>query len=745
VHVESAVAALLHRGRRIAIGSEGVSIGRAEDNDVVVSSERVSRRHARIEEHDRAFWIVDLGSRHGTALNGVRLEAEPRRLASGDAIEVGDERLRFLAGEETRMASREAAVAETRTVRLAGARLTIGRDPANDLVLQDPNVSRFHAELLRHDGHVEMVDLGSRNGTRVGGEPVERADLEDGDTVGIGPYRLVFDGEGLVARSEVGSLRLQASRVAVRAGDKQILAPASIALEPGELVAIIGESGAGKTTLLKLLAGVSAPSSGAVTVNGEPLANRLTDIGYVPQEDIVHRLLYVREALDFAARLRLPEDATRAEIDAAIERVLDELALDAHAGTRVDSLSGGQRRRTGVACELLGRPGLLLLDEPTTGMDPGLEGKMMALFRELADGSRGVALVTHATKNLALCDRVVVMARGGHLVFDGPPAQALDFFDAEDYDGIYTALDDFPRKGGPDRFEAPAEKTAAVAGAPAAVRPRAGLLGQARVLTARYARLLARDRRNLALLLGQAPILALAGIGLFHSGVFDVPGGSPAEATQLLFLMVIVVIWLGSLDAAREIVKESAVLERESAVGVRLDAYLLSKLVVLCALVTAQVVLYAGLLFAFRPLDADLGAWISVFALFTVTGFAAVGMGLLISALAASEDQSISIVPLAVIPQLLFAGTIVTVERMAEPAQTLSQAVFSQWSLAAVGDAIDMNARIAADPAFAAASGYGPDFFDVGLALGLAIQTGFLAAFVAVLTVLLRRRLRRHG
>jgi ABC-type multidrug transport system ATPase subunit len=744
VQVESATGALLHRGQRLAIGPEGLTIGRAEDNDLVVASERVSRHHARVEERDGGFWILDLGSRHGTAVNGTRLGAEPHRLAGGDAIEIGDERLRFLAGEETRMASREVAVAETIAVRLTGPRLAIGRDPANDLVLPDPNVSRFHAELVRHDGRTEIADLGSRNGTRVGNELVERAELEDGAALGIGPYRLVFDGQGLVARSEVGALRLEASRVAVRAGDKQILAPASTSLEPGELIAIIGESGAGKTTLLKLLAGVNSPSAGTVRINGEPLANRLTDIGYVPQEDIVHRLLDVREALDFAARLRLPEDATAEEIGAAIDRVLAELALGPHAGTRVGSLSGGQRRRTGVACELLGRPGLLFLDEPTTGMDPGLESKMMALFRELADGSRGVALVTHATKNLALCDRVVVMARGGHLVFDGPPDDALGFFGVDDYDGIYTALDESP-----DHAPAPAPAPEAAAGEPEAAaeapaaRPRGSLLRQARVLTSRYARLVARDRRNLLLLVGQAPILALAGIGLFHSGLFDLPGGSPAEATQLLFLMVLVVIWLGAIDGAREIVKERAVFDRESAVGVRLLAYLMSKLAVLCGLVAVQVVLYAGLLFAFRPLDADVGAWASVFALFMATGFAAVGMGLLISAAAATEDQAMSLVPLAVIPQLLFAGTIVTVERMAEPAQTLSGAIFSQWSLAAVGAAVDMNARIAADRVFAAASGYGPDFFDVSLGLGLAIQAGFMAAFVAALAVLLRRRMRR--
>jgi ABC-type multidrug transport system ATPase subunit len=738
--VEAPSAELLHRGRRIAVGPHGLEVGRAEDSGLVVAGQRVSRRHARIEERDGAWWIVDLGSRHGTTVNGEPVGAEPYRLTSGDAVGVGGELLRFLAGEETRMASRMGTASEVHPVRLTGSQLTIGRDPANDLVLPDPNVSRFHAELVRRNGRVEVADLGSRNGTRVGGELVERAELRDGGTLGIGPYRLVFDGQGVVARSEAGALQLRAREVAVRAGEKQILAPASTTLGPGELVAIIGESGAGKTTLLKVLAGVARPSSGDVTVNGEPLATRLTDLGYVPQDDIVHRLLDVREALEFAARLRLPEDAAPEETGAAIDRVLAELALEAHAGTRVASLSGGQRRRTGVACELLGRPGLLFLDEPTTGMDPGLESKMMELFRALADASRGVALVTHATKNLALCDRVVVMARGGHLVFDGPPAGALEFFGVDDYDGIYTALDERPdeRPAG-----AQGERSAAADDRPRGPRPRGSLLRQTRVLTARYARLMARDRRNLLLLVGQAPVLALAGIGLFHSGLFELPGGSPAEATQLLFLMVLVVIWLGSIDGAREIVKERAVFDRESAVGVRLSAYVASKLAVLCGLVTVQVLLYAGLLLAFRPLDADLGAWASVSALFTATGFAAVGMGLLISAAAGSEDQSMSLVPLAVIPQLLFAGTIVAVERMAEPAQTLSNAIFSQWSLAAVGQTIDMNTRIATDQAFAAASGYGTGFFDVGLALGLAIQAGFMAAFVAGLAVLLRRRMRR--
>jgi ABC-type multidrug transport system ATPase subunit/ABC-type multidrug transport system permease subunit len=736
-------ASLLYSGRRVLLTGAELTIGRGEDSDLMIGHERVSRHHARISRDENSEYSVeDLGSRHGTLVNGEPLGTEPRRLENGDAIEIGDERLRFLSGQETRMSSREQAVTAVQTVRFEGERVTIGRDEQNDVVLADPNVSRFHAEVVAADGATELRDLGSRNGTRLNGELVSRAALRADAEIGVGPYRLIFDGEVLTARSERGALRLDAVGVTVTAGEKRILHESSISLEPGELVAIIGESGAGKSTLLKALAGVTRPSAGAVTLNGEPITTRLTDVGYVPQDEIVHTLLSVREALDYAGRLRLPRDASDEDLRAAIDEVLAELALDEHSETRIGSLSGGQRKRTGVATELLGKPGVLFLDEPTTGMDPGLESKMMELFRELADNSRSLALVTHATRNLALCDRVVVMARGGYTVFDGSPAEALDFFDVENYDAIYGALEEQPAEHWSARRKGDGAERPAGPGRPAdhAQSSDRGLLSQSAVLTGRYLKLLVRDRRNLALLVGQAPILALAGIGLFHSGIFDLPGGDPATAIQLLFLAVIVVIWLGAIDAAREIVKERAVFERESAVGMRLGAYMVSKVTVLFGLVAVQTILYAGLLFAFRPLDESVGTWLAVFALLLVTGFASVAMGLLVSAAVTSEDQAMSIIPLAVIPQLLFAGTIVPVARMAEPAHTLANAIFARWSLASVGHAIDMNARIAADPTFRGVSQYGKDFFDVAVRTGLLIEAGFMVAFLAGVALLLRRR-----
>jgi ABC-type multidrug transport system ATPase subunit len=329
------------------------------------------------------------------------------------------------------------------------------------VVLDDPNVSRFHAEVATGDDGIELVDLASRNGTRVNGQLVQRAVIDTGSEIGIGPFRLIFDGTSFLARDDRGALRLDALDVVVRVKGKQILARTSLTIEPGQFVALIGESGSGKTTLVRALAGVRAPSEGLVTVSGEPVTSRLTDIGYVPQDDIVHGRLTVSEALRYAARLRLPHDSTSAEIDEAVERVLKELALEEHADTRIESLSGGQRKRAGVGSELLSRPSLLFLDEPTTGLDPGLESRLMELLRALADNSRAVGVVTHATKNLDLCDKLVVMGRGGELSFYGRPEDAIEFFGVKGYDDIYTALDERPAREWRQRFEQTSKAAAA--------------------------------------------------------------------------------------------------------------------------------------------------------------------------------------------------------------------------------------------------------------------------------------------
>ena len=640
-------------------------------------------------------------------------------------------------------------------VKLAGDRLTIGSSNSNDVVLDDVNVSRFHAVIEPNGDVLELRDLDSRCGTRVDGRPVKRTSLRSGAEIGIGPYRLSFDGAGFEQRNERGALTLEARGLTVQAGGNTILNDVSLAIAPGELVAVIGESGSGKSTLVKALAGVSRPDRGTATLNGEPVTARQTDTGYVPQDDIVHGLLTVREALRYAAQLRLPPDAEDRSVERTIERVLAEVGLDDRADIRIDRLSGGQRKRASVASELVNRPSLLFLDEPTTGLDPRLEAQLMDLFRRLAEpGARAVVLVTHATVSLDLCDKLVVMGRGGELAFFGPPAEAKQFFGTSSYEGIYHALDDRPATDWRRDFDAGRTELAPVEGDERAPEPgpagspraKQSSFGQVAVLLSRYAKLFARDRRNLAILFGQVPIIAIATALLFKSGVFDQPSfadpkavGRPRDGIQLLFILVTTAIWFGALDGSREIVKERAVSGREAAIGVGWGAYLTSKALLLAGVAAAQTMLLALIVFTIRPLEQDLGEYGMVVGLLVLTSIAAVGMGLAISAVVRSEDQATSFIPLALIPQLLFAGAIVPVERMGDVIAAASNVVFARWALAGVGSVADMNDRISADPVLARANEYGASFFDLAAGRAAGILVFFAVCFLGLTWVVLRR------
>jgi ABC-type multidrug transport system ATPase subunit/pSer/pThr/pTyr-binding forkhead associated (FHA) protein/ABC-type multidrug transport system permease subunit len=744
----SQTATLVHDGRRIALPDTGLTIGRVPGNGLVLEDGAISRYHAEIRRAQGGWAVADLGSKNGTRVNGERLHDGERILRTGDAVAVGGHTLRFLAGTETAFVAPGGdgtAELPPRVVGLRSDTMRIGRDADNDLVLDDPNVSRQHAEVRRAgDGRHVLRDLSSRNGTRLNGRPVRTAPLAPGDVIGIGPYRLVFDGGTLLARDDRGAMRLDADHLVVRVGERRILADVSVSISPGELVGVIGESGAGKSTLLRALAGVSEPTAGEVTINGEPVAARRTDIGYVPQDEIVHERLTVREALTYAARLRLPHGSAAAEVRQVVAQAMEDLELTERADVRIGALSGGQRRRVGVATELLTRPGLLFLDEPTTGLDPGLEARLMGLLRRLADDTRAVVVTTHATRSLRLCDRLIVMGRGGLLCFDGSPDDALGFFGADAIEDIYALLQDERPEHWQARFAAAAagdgDETEERRPAPASRTPRPQLaerVADARVLTQRYVRLLRRDPRNLLILLGQAPVLGLAIAGLFGADTFA-PAGSPGDAAQLLFFLIVTVTWMGSIAAAREIIRERAVIGSERAVGVGLWPYLVSKVVVLAGLAGAQVGLLLVVALFLRPLHAATDVYVQLIAIAWVTAIAAVAMGLALSASVRSEEQATSLIPLALIPSLLFGGAIVPVATMTAPLKVVSDLVFAQWAYAGAGQVIGMNERIATRGGRARV--FGPDFFDLPFGATLLILLAFVAVFLGLTMLLLRRR-----
>ncbi|MEA2479633.1 MAG: transport system ATP-binding/permease protein, partial [Thermoleophilaceae bacterium] len=222
------------------------------------------------------------------------------------------------------------------------------------------------------------------------------------------------------------------------------------------------------------------------------------------------------------------------------------------------------------------------------------------------------------------------------------------------------------------------------------------------------------------------------------------PGEDPGSASQLLFLLVTLAIWIGSIDSAREIIKERAVFSRERAVGVRISAYLMSKVTVLFTLAAVQTVLLTVIVFALRPLHESGGRALAILGLLILTSWVAVAMGLLLSAWVNTENQATSFIPLALIPQLLFAGQIKGITELPTVMKGLAALIFARWAFPGVGHLASFNDRISEtrDPAVAAAQmkHYGHKFFDLSAGVSAAILLLFLTIFLSGAAAGLRRR-----
>ena len=708
-------------------------IGRAEAADVCLADESVSWEHAEIVRHAGALHVRDLGSRNGTYVDDAPVTASGVRLRHGARIIVGDQELFYVSRTRAEVTAERPSY--PRRYQVADS-VSIGRGVENDIVLEDPSISRRHASI--EAGRRAVVrDLGSRNGVRVNGHATRGAqEFEAGDEIGIGPYRLEFDGRGLLVIDERAGLQLRAVGTEVRIGDKTILHSTSLTINQGEFVALIGPSGSGKTTLLRTLAGVLEPSSGHVLLADTPVRLRQSDLGYVPQSDVLHDRLTIEESLRFAARLRLPEDTSREELRQGIDEVVDELALTGHRATSIAAASGGQRKRVACGVELIGQPTMLLLDEPTSGLDPPLERQLMQTMRDLADAGRGVVVSTHATSSLALCDVVALMAPGGHLRYVGSPQSALEQYDVRHYDELFATMQDSVDDPVPSTPQASAPL---ISSPPSTVRRP--FFSQFGVLVSRYARTFVRDRRTLAVLLGQVPIMAVLIALLFPSGLLALPDEEPGKSAQFMFLLVTAALWLGLISACREVVRERPIIVREVSVGVRVSAYVLAKATVLFVVAAVQAGLLVAIATLIQPLHEPPAHYVEVFAILTGVCWASIGMGLAISTLARSVDQATSFVPLLLIPQLLFAGALVPVKSMQSAVEALSNLVVARWAFSGTGTSIDMNDRLATEPP--QLDTYGSDFFDLEPVVAVMIMAGFAAAGLVLAGALLSRRAKR--
>ncbi|MFI8998443.1 FHA domain-containing protein [Streptomyces sp. NPDC053542] len=602
-----------------------------------------------------------------------------------------------------------------------GRVMRIGRALENELVVSDLQVSRHHAEFrATPDGRFEIHDLGSHNGTYVNGQPVPKggsALIGPQDTVGVGHSTFRLVGDRLEEFVDTGEVSFSARHLTVTVeGGKQILKDVSFGVPEKSLVAVIGPSGSGKSTLLKALTGYRPANQGDVLYDNRNLYKQFAElrqrIGLVPQDDILHKELTVQKALRYAAKLRFPGDTAEAEREARIDEVLHELKLHVHREKKVTSLSGGQRKRVSVALELLTKPSLIFLDEPTSGLDPGMDRDVMKLLRDLADDGRTVLVVTHSVAELALCDKLLVMAPGGGVAYFGPPEEALNFFQYETWADVFSAFENYRDydwmgrwRGSPHYqmyaadIDAVAPQSVSVQAPPARMQKSQSWGSQLWTLMRRYVSVIASDRGFLGLMLVLPAVLGV--VSMLIPSDFGLGYGplnrarTNRDATTIMLILVVGMCFSGAANSVRELIKERVIYERERATGLSRSAYLMSKVFVLGVVTAVQGVIIAVIGFSTRNMPAeglivkDLPAIEMTLAIIAL-GFTSMMFGLLISSLVKTAEKTMPLLVMFAIVQVVFTGVLFQLYNTPGVAQ-ISWLMPSRWAVAALGATADLN------------------------------------------------------
>ena len=682
-------------------------VGRDPEADFIADVPTVSRRHVELSKVVQGWEVSDLNSSNGTFLNSKshRLD-KPTLVTLDDVLLLGTYRLPVKLLIDT-------LAADSRTTSKACIDLQpkkpiiIGRSDQCDVLLSHPQISGRHAKLtLLDNGRLLVEDLGSLNGTYVNGRRILREETSLNSQIAVGFISLDINSKNkLAANAGHRSIRLDALRIKrstthrVTGKNLTLLDDVDLSIFPSELVALMGPSGAGKTTLLQILCGEEAPSSGEILLNGENLFDNFdryrSAIGYVPQDDILHKDLTVYQALYFSARMRLPPDTTESEIDRRINQTLQELNLTDQKDQLIGSvenkvLSGGQRKRVNLGVELVSDPVLLFLDEPTSGLSSSDTADIITVLRELADRGKTIILTIHqpSAEVYNKMNYVLLLARGGQLAFFGPPnPDSFDYFQASKQtpDEVISNLDKRAPKDLSESYRKSKFFSDYVTDRQADQenhrntnknsQQKANSFPFVQFLTLfkRFCLIKRRDKENL-IFLSLFPVaigLLIGSLSTDNLG-FSVP----------LFIMVLATIFSGLLNACREIVAERSIFRRERRVNLQIIPYLMSKIALLWMIGLFQSLILIIVMRSIISLNASTA---EVFVVLAATSLASTIIGLLISAVVFAETQAMSFTNLVLIIHLVMGGCVFPLDQ--DWKKSLASPMISRWATEALLDA----------------------------------------------------------
>lgn len=514
--------------------------------------------------------------------------------------------------------------------------------------------------------------------------------------------------------------------------DVNLVDRASLEIPRGHFMAIVGPSGCGKTTLLKTIAGLNPESDGSLWWNGRNLSEEGDlepwEIGYVPQFSIAYDELTVDESIEAVTKLRVKTRGTE-DLDRRIDRILEETGLAPIADRPVSVLSGGQKRRLGLAMELVSDPKLMLCDEVTSGLDPRSEREIVHLLHDLSrkDG-RIVLSVTHSLAHLELYDSILVLHEG-RVAFHGPPDMLTHYFSVDNIESVYPQLakqnsekwrsswfkhqetyygklttarnqliEDGRLKLPPELRESTGDE---IIEEVSEELKNPGLFSQSLTLLARRWKIFFRDRGQVILqiaILLCFPILVTlfsskgndqmrrysesTGTNLQaqyeeHSAVQADQMKVGSAVSGIIMFQVVLLSLMGSNNAAREIAGERQILEKEKFGGVRPAAYLLSKVAFLSALVIIQSVWMATFVEFFWPFKGDFASHM-IFLILVNGAMTAICLG--ISSLMRTAEQASLLSVYLVGFQLPLSGAILALPEKVEVFSRPFISAYWAWS-----------------------------------------------------------------
>jgi ABC-type multidrug transport system ATPase subunit/pSer/pThr/pTyr-binding forkhead associated (FHA) protein len=758
------VAMLIIQVQRPPAKGQPFTVGSDAGCDIVIHDPHVAPRHCQMMElPNGAYQVQDMGSQGGTAIDNASYRIQQANAGPSSTLLLGGFAVPVqLLGRMVETAKGEGSVmqmaqAAVNNLNLDKPVVTIGRAPGNDLVLPHPSVSGRHAQISKQpDGKFQVRDLGSTNGTYLNGVRISTAVAGPGDRVTIGAITLLLSDKG-IAGAQRAKVRLDLIRISLTVKqrgtgkDMKLLDNVNLSIFPGELIGMLGPSGAGKTTLLMSVLGLVKPTEGGVLLNGKPLFQQYesfrTNVGFCPQDDIVHAELTVKEALRYACKLRLPAGTSAKHTEETIDATLKEVGLWEQRDSRIGSaeakvLSGGQRRRVNLAAELVTDPSLLILDEPTSGLSWTDAADVISTLRRLADNGRTIVVTIHQPdyQEYEKFDSVCILGRGGKLLFFGPPSpDSYDFFGAAPNKPreMFDHLEQLPPDQWREKFqqtetyrrfvvERAGNAQAESGGAPPKPRSRSSLR-QFPVLLGRSMKLTLRNPVALMLLLIQAPLLAVL-IGLTTTGAteFLVPSfgcstreeavdqcagvddrtscdpsrrmavaqyGDPPNATERVkdprtaLLAMLMALFLPMIIASSNVlVGERTVYERERLAGLNILPYVIARLWVLWLLGAVVVIIHVPITVLWCGLEGNM-LWYLIVGFLTTSTASAMGMAL--SAAVTKPVSALWGINFLVIPQLLFAGSI---SRLQEATWGLSWFTATRYGLESL-TIVDVQAR----------------------------------------------------